>query len=351
MVAFIAGHVDRRSVDASRSAGCSPSTACRSPPAPTTTRSSRGGGSPRPTCARSGWWSRSPRVHHENYGVYGARKVWLQLNREGIPVARCTVQRLMKARGQVLRAAAQHPPDPGRAGRRGDRGARLILVALAGARRRPRRRIRAVSRWKQSSTRVAWGRLVRSAVAYPRNGSSAATADAGPPPGRLVQDPAGQRRPAPAGHHVEQPRRPTVSGSDINDPDDEHGVVGRVGGQERGLVHAQRRDAGESVRVVDQRPAVLAHRGHHRGPADTEGGGDLGHRVAVLTDPAARSRRARSVNDALARIGGAAVSVQVATGHRSSTQRQIRLIHTSVTGRPGRARTRGRRRRRAPAAV
>ena len=36
------------------------------------------------------------RVHHENYGVYGARKVWLQLNREGIPVARCTVERLMK---------------------------------------------------------------------------------------------------------------------------------------------------------------------------------------------------------------------------------------------------------------
>lgn len=31
------------------------------------------------------------RVHAENYGVYGARKVWLQLNREGIVVARCTV--------------------------------------------------------------------------------------------------------------------------------------------------------------------------------------------------------------------------------------------------------------------
>ena len=31
------------------------------------------------------------RVHASNYGVYGARKVWLQLNREGIPVARCTV--------------------------------------------------------------------------------------------------------------------------------------------------------------------------------------------------------------------------------------------------------------------
>jgi putative transposase len=39
------------------------------------------------------------RVHAANYGVYGARKVWLQLNREGTPVARCTVERLMKAAG------------------------------------------------------------------------------------------------------------------------------------------------------------------------------------------------------------------------------------------------------------
>src|SRR6266571_3163249 len=31
--------------------------------------------------------------------VYGARKVWLQLRREGITVARCTVERLMKALG------------------------------------------------------------------------------------------------------------------------------------------------------------------------------------------------------------------------------------------------------------
>jgi putative transposase len=35
-------------------------------------------------------------VHAENYGVYGARKVWRQLHREGIPVARCTVERLMR---------------------------------------------------------------------------------------------------------------------------------------------------------------------------------------------------------------------------------------------------------------
>jgi putative transposase len=39
------------------------------------------------------------RVHAANYGVYGARKVWLQLNREGISVARCTVERLMQELG------------------------------------------------------------------------------------------------------------------------------------------------------------------------------------------------------------------------------------------------------------
>ncbi len=36
------------------------------------------------------------RVHKDNFGVYGARKVWRQLHREGIIVARCTVERLMR---------------------------------------------------------------------------------------------------------------------------------------------------------------------------------------------------------------------------------------------------------------
>lgn len=35
-------------------------------------------------------------VHAAHYGVYGARKVWLQLRREGTDVARCTVERLMR---------------------------------------------------------------------------------------------------------------------------------------------------------------------------------------------------------------------------------------------------------------
>jgi transposase InsO family protein len=39
------------------------------------------------------------RVWEENRRVYGVRKVWRQLNREGVRVARCTVERLMRAMG------------------------------------------------------------------------------------------------------------------------------------------------------------------------------------------------------------------------------------------------------------
>ncbi|MBZ6441197.1 IS3 family transposase [Pantoea sp.] len=37
------------------------------------------------------------RVYEENYSVYCVRKVWRQLKREGVGVARCTIERLMKA--------------------------------------------------------------------------------------------------------------------------------------------------------------------------------------------------------------------------------------------------------------
>ena len=39
------------------------------------------------------------RVFAANFGVYGARKVWRQLKREGFDVARCTVERLMRELG------------------------------------------------------------------------------------------------------------------------------------------------------------------------------------------------------------------------------------------------------------
>lgn len=62
-------------------------------------------------------------VHADNYGVFGARKVWLTLNRqraEGAPpIARCTVERLMgdlglhgAVRGTVKRTTVSDPGTP-----------------------------------------------------------------------------------------------------------------------------------------------------------------------------------------------------------------------------------------------
>ena len=39
------------------------------------------------------------RVWDDSFGTYGARKVWRQLRREGVQVARCTVERLMREIG------------------------------------------------------------------------------------------------------------------------------------------------------------------------------------------------------------------------------------------------------------
>nr|WP_307434038.1 IS3 family transposase [Labrys monachus] len=59
------------------------------------------------------------RVHAENLSVYGARKVWLQLGREGHRVARCTVRRLMKRldlrgviRGKTVKTTVSSPATP-----------------------------------------------------------------------------------------------------------------------------------------------------------------------------------------------------------------------------------------------
>jgi putative transposase len=81
----------------------------------------------RPPCARSirdaELKTHIMRVHAENFGVYGAPKIWAQLNREGIRVARCTVERLMRqlglcgaVRGKVKRTtvaddSAERPTD------------------------------------------------------------------------------------------------------------------------------------------------------------------------------------------------------------------------------------------------
>jgi transposase InsO family protein len=50
------------------------------------------------------------RVYDANFQVYGARKIWRQLRREGILVARCTVERLMRVIGiaGVVRGRRRH---------------------------------------------------------------------------------------------------------------------------------------------------------------------------------------------------------------------------------------------------
>ncbi len=59
------------------------------------------------------------RVFNENFGVYGVRKVWRQMLREGFDVARCTVSRLMRGmglsgavRGKRIRTTVPDPAAP-----------------------------------------------------------------------------------------------------------------------------------------------------------------------------------------------------------------------------------------------
>ena len=59
------------------------------------------------------------RVYDENFRVYGVRKVWRQLGREGIAVARCTVARVMRTmglqgvvRGKTIRTTISNPAAP-----------------------------------------------------------------------------------------------------------------------------------------------------------------------------------------------------------------------------------------------
>jgi transposase InsO family protein len=59
------------------------------------------------------------RVFNENFGVYGVRKVWRQMRREGFEIARCTVSRLMRSmelkgavRGKRIRTTVRDPAAP-----------------------------------------------------------------------------------------------------------------------------------------------------------------------------------------------------------------------------------------------
>ena len=68
------------------------------------------------------------KIYHENYQVYGARKIWEELHRQGRAVARCTVERLMRHVG--IRGVSR-----GRARRRttvADRAAAAMRPDLVG---------------------------------------------------------------------------------------------------------------------------------------------------------------------------------------------------------------------------
>jgi putative transposase len=86
MIAFIDGHKDRFGVEPiCRVLPIAPSTYHAAHHRPSSARAVRDGELK----------TAIARVHAEHFGVYGARKVWRQLRREGITAARCTVERLM----------------------------------------------------------------------------------------------------------------------------------------------------------------------------------------------------------------------------------------------------------------
>jgi putative transposase len=83
------------------------------------------------------------RVWKENRSVYGARKVWLQLGREGFEVARCTVERLMRQMGlqgvvrgrrykktTIVDESAQRPADLVRRNFKADRPNQLWVADI-----------------------------------------------------------------------------------------------------------------------------------------------------------------------------------------------------------------------------
>jgi putative transposase len=103
-VRFIAEHADQVTVDGLRwgvEPICRVLTEHGTPIAPSTYYDAKGR-PPSKQAVRDEQLKRDiTRVHTANYGVYGARKVWLQLRREGSDIARCTVERLMGELGLV----------------------------------------------------------------------------------------------------------------------------------------------------------------------------------------------------------------------------------------------------------
>ncbi len=119
---FIAGHADRVTVDGLRwgvEPICVVLSSQGTPIAASTYYEARGRRPSRQQVRDQQLRLDIARVHADHYGVYGARKVWLQLRREGVEVARCTVERLMgdlglsgARRGKSKRTTIADPQAP-----------------------------------------------------------------------------------------------------------------------------------------------------------------------------------------------------------------------------------------------
>jgi hypothetical protein len=151
MIAFIDRHKDRFGVEPiCRVLPIAPSTSHNAHRRPATARAVRD----------SKLKAEIARIHAEHFGVYGARKLWRQLHREGITVAGCTVERLMVSWTWRASAVARPAGPPWRIRPRFD-----PRIWWSGTSRRPGRtscgsRIAplwpagpALSRWPWSSTR------------------------------------------------------------------------------------------------------------------------------------------------------------------------------------------------------
>jgi len=129
-VAFIDEHVDARHADADGpglrwgvESICEQLTAMGCKIAPATYYEHRGRTATKRERRDETLKPRIAAAHAANYGVFGARKVWLALNRERgadeAPIARCTVERLMGElglagvrRGKVKRTTISDPRQP-----------------------------------------------------------------------------------------------------------------------------------------------------------------------------------------------------------------------------------------------
>ena len=99
---FIAEHADRVTVDGLRwgvEPICRVLTEHGTPIAPSTYYDIRGRAPSARQRRDETLTAAIARVHAANYGVYGARKMWLALRQEGLDVARVTVERLMRQLG------------------------------------------------------------------------------------------------------------------------------------------------------------------------------------------------------------------------------------------------------------